>query len=294
MLGRALRAFVALTMVFAQTASAGVGGAWLGGGRNALLFGYAQPVPAGGCFPSSGVILDINPADTSTLFQTITGTTAVTADGDVVGTAKDANGNGFDLTAPGNDTTRPLYKTSGGLSWLKFDGSNDVLRRSANLGLYSGGAMTIVMAFQEETTQQASYISEGKSTDANPFYDIMRHAAASPTDLFINSRNDNGTFELNGVHYYTNGVTLSTDEVVIVTDTGSTITGYLDGTAGTGQNYTRGTHSNADRFSLGARTRTTTDSYAAIRVYRLVAYNRVLSSGEIATATTCAKATQGR
>ena len=72
MLGRSIRAFVALCLVAPQIAHAEVGGNWMGGGRNSLLYGYAQPVPAGGCFPGTSVVLDIDPSNLSTLFSSTT------------------------------------------------------------------------------------------------------------------------------------------------------------------------------------------------------------------------------
>lgn len=288
-----MRALLALCLVLPQVAHAEVGGNWMGGGRNSLLYGYAQPVPAAGCFSASGAVLTLDASDLTTLYTDVAGTTNVTADGDPVGMWKDKNGNGFDLTALGDDGTRPTYHTSGGLHWVSFDG-NDVLRRTANLGLYSGGAMTIGVAVKETTNQQSSIAGEGLSSDSNPYYDPLRHSAASPTNAFITSRANGGTFELNGQNYYTNGFTTNTDLTLIVTDSGSSITGYLDGATGTTTGYSRSTHANADRFWLGARIRASTDSYFIGNVYFLRAYGRVLNSTEIANDNTCLKATQGR
>ena len=67
-----------------------------------------------------------DPSDRSTLFQLSNGTTAVTADGDPVGYLGDKSGNGHHLVMA-TEANRPLYKTSGGLHWLEFDGSNDFL-----------------------------------------------------------------------------------------------------------------------------------------------------------------------
>lgn len=255
---------------------------------------YKRPTAC--TWTTSGLLIDINPADTSKLWQTITATTAVTTDGDVVGTAQDSSGNAFDLTATANDTTRPLYKTSGGLSWLEFDGTNDVLRRVANLGLYSGGAMTLEIAYKQTSSQQTSLVAEGNSGLGNPYYDPFRHNTGSPVNITATIRDDAGSFQLNGGAYYPSGFTINADGVMITTDSGSSITGYLDGSSAgaSPQSYSRTTHTNADTFSLGARIRTTTDSYFIGRIYRLRAFNRVLNSTEIANDTTCLKATQGR
>jgi hypothetical protein len=67
-----------------------------------------------------------DPSDLTTLFQASNGTTAVTADGDPVGYIADKSGNGQHLIMA-TAANRPLYKTSGGLHWLEFDGTNDGL-----------------------------------------------------------------------------------------------------------------------------------------------------------------------
>lgn len=263
--------------------------------QQTFLKGIDPAVASSSCtWTTSGLILDINPADTSKLWQTITATTAVTADGDVVGTAQDTSGNAFDLTAAANDTTRPTYNTSGGLSWLTFDGSNDVLNRAANLGLYSGGAMTLEIAYRETTSQQASIVSEGNTGNATPYYDPLRHNAGSPSTAYVTSRDDSNAFELNAQGVYTAAYTTNTDGTLIVTDSGTNVTGYMDGNTGTSTGYSRATHSNANNFSFGARKRTTTDSYYVGRIYRLRAFNRVLNSTERSNDFTCLKATQGR
>jgi hypothetical protein len=70
----------------------------------------------------NGVWLD--PSDLSTMFQDAAGTTPVTANNDPVGLIRDKSGNGNHFTQS-TTTKRPLYKTSGGLSWLDFDGTDD-------------------------------------------------------------------------------------------------------------------------------------------------------------------------
>lgn len=69
-----------------------------------------------------------DPSDLTTMFQTGTRAspgTPVTSNNDPVGLILDKSGNNNDWTS--SSTARPLYKTSGGLSWLEFDGTNSVL-----------------------------------------------------------------------------------------------------------------------------------------------------------------------
>ncbi len=72
-----------------------------------------------------------DPSDLATLFQNSNGTGAVTADGDPVGYMADKSGNGNHLVRRTDDANRPLYKTSGGLHWLLFDGTNDGMDTAA-------------------------------------------------------------------------------------------------------------------------------------------------------------------
>ena len=293
MLGRSIRAVLALCLVFSQIAYAEVGGNWMGGGRNSLLYGYAQPVPASGCFPGTSVVLDIDPSNLSTLFQTIAGTTAVTTDGDVVGTAKDANGNGFDLTAVADTSVRVVYNTSGGLHWLTFDGT-DVLKRGAYLGLW-GTAHTIAVALRHDAAAQGSVLSEKNVADAEVEYRPLRNHASDFNDIQAWKRIDDGTYRLNNVTVGDEGFTTTTDVSIIITDTGTLITAYQDGSnIGNSGTYTAASGTAPDVFSIGGTYRTTASDFFAGRIYRLRIWSRVLDAGEIATTDTCLKATQGR
>lgn len=60
------------------------------------------------------------------MFQDSAGTTPVTANNDPVGRINDKSGNGNHLVQA-TAGFRPLYKTSGGLRWLEFDGTDDTL-----------------------------------------------------------------------------------------------------------------------------------------------------------------------
>lgn len=90
-----------------------------------------------------------DPSDLTTMFQNSNGTTPVTADGDPVGYIADKSGRGnhFIQATAGK---RPLYKTSGGLSWLDFDGVDDALACAAS-SLQSG--MSCYAAFRPGTAE---------------------------------------------------------------------------------------------------------------------------------------------
>lgn len=86
-------------------------------------------------------------SDLTTMFQDRAGTTPVTADGQTVGKILDKSGRGNHATAP-SDAARPLYKTSGGLHWLQFDGVDDSLSTAAinftstnKMGVFAGAEL---------------------------------------------------------------------------------------------------------------------------------------------------------
>jgi hypothetical protein len=79
--------------------------------------------PTSATLPSqSDLTVWFDPSDLSTLFQDAAGTTPVTADGDPVGRIEDKSGNGNHATQS-SASLKPTYKTSGGLHWIEFDGT---------------------------------------------------------------------------------------------------------------------------------------------------------------------------
>jgi len=128
-----------------------------------------------------------DPSDLTTLFQNLNGTTAVTADGDPVGYIADKSGRGNHLIAAANDTTRPTFKTSGGLSWIEFDGSNDTVGVSfsisqpwerisairqiswtSNERIFSGVAANSGMLYQFSASPNLAVFSGGSNLSTNP------------------------------------------------------------------------------------------------------------------------------
>lgn len=86
--------------------------------------GPAPFTPASLFSGTAGGFWDIS--DINTLWKDTAGTTPVTADGDQVARVDDKSGNGNHLLQA-TSAFRPLYKVSGGLKYLLFDGSNDRL-----------------------------------------------------------------------------------------------------------------------------------------------------------------------
>lgn len=244
-------------------------------------------------WPTGSVLLTIDPSDTSKLFTDILATTGVTTDGDSIGAAKDATGNGYDLTAVTGTTDRPVWHNTGGIYRITFDGG-DMLRRLANLGMYDAAGSTIVLGVKHNATQQGSVLAEGRSTTTTPYYAPTRNGWAAFNDLYATYRTDGSTLPLNTVLLKAGAYPTTTYSSVIVTDTGSSITGYYDGSPGTSQSYSRAA-TTLDQFSLGARLRlTSTDDFFVGDLTYLKIYGRVLSSTDIAAADNCVKKGQAR
>lgn len=216
--------------------------------------------------------------DLATLFQNIAGSTAVSADGQTVGTWNDKSGNAFHLTAAADDTTRPTYNTSGGLSWVTFDGVNDVLRRLAKLGMYDASACSVYLAMRANPATSARLVADGSSSSTNPIYAPMFSdpAVASTSQVYL--RNDAGT-QIN-LKFSKTGVFNNSDCVYGIEDTGSLINSYLNGVLTAGTSYTRTGTVTTDRFALGALLRSTPASFFAARVYNVVIVKRALTGSE--------------
>ena len=89
------------------------------------IYGAAGIATGGGAWtPASltNLLWWYNIYDLSKMWTTSDKTTLVSADNDPVGYIEDSSGNGHDIqqTTAGN---RPIFKTSGGLNWLEFNGA---------------------------------------------------------------------------------------------------------------------------------------------------------------------------
>lgn len=126
-----------------------------------------------------------DPSDLSTMWKDTAGTDPVTADGDAVARIDDKSGNGNHLTQA-TLAERPLYKTSGGLHWLEFDGSNDRLSVSKTVTLGSGAGWSVFSAQRELTRTTGCVYSlgntgAGRLTAAIPYSDGVAYFDAGGT-----------------------------------------------------------------------------------------------------------------
>lgn len=240
------------------------------------------------------LLLQLEASDLSTLFQTNTGTTAVAASGDPVGTWQDKSGRGFHLAAPANSTVRPLYDLTGGVHSVVFDGVDDYLFRAAELGLYNNpnGACTIGIAVQGNPATDRRLLAEGNSGSSNQWYVVASNnvtaatATASIRDNAGASYPPTSPTQINGFD--------NTYRTIILVDTGTSMTMYVDGVAGTARAYTRSGTLTINRTALGCLLRTSAASFFAGKVQAVRCHNRAFNSTEIAALDTALRAAQGR
>jgi len=84
--------------------------------------------------PLSGLACWYDASDTGSLWQDTAGTISVSVDGTPVALMRDKSGNGHHMVQA-TAAARPLYRTSGGLHWLQFDGVDDVMTCPTNAHL---------------------------------------------------------------------------------------------------------------------------------------------------------------
>jgi hypothetical protein len=251
----------------------------------------ADPLPQAA---SLGLWLE---ARTTKLYKEIAAANAVSADGDTVGAWKDLTANAFDLTAAADDTTRPLFKTSAGINWVEFDGTNDMLRRLAALNLWNASGYTAMIAMRSLTLAASKYLlHQGSSTDANAVFGVVG-TDATPTAHSWNFYRATSPAGATVLQNYNNASAFSGSDVILtIVDDGSTVIGYVDGTAGLSRSYTRaGNTITMDRLSLGAQLRTTTGGWMNARVHALAIWpGVVLNSTDRAQARIYLASLQGR
>ena len=224
----------------------------------------------------SNLIFWLDPSDLSTMFQTITGTTAVAADGDVVGTWKDKSSSAFDLAAIGNDTSRPTFHVSGSLYWVEGDGSNDILtNQSAALGMYALSGYTIVLGVRGNPGLEKVLIADQKDSFPGGTLNIQSHSSTA-SSLGVRINDNANTRELAETVEIKTNAWDNTDKVVAITDSTSSITPYIDGIGYTSTSYTRAGAHTFNRFSIfGSGGAGCCYDFFAGRLYCVLVYNQI-------------------
>jgi hypothetical protein len=218
-----------------------------------------------------------------TLFTTVAGSTTP-ADTGTVGRWVDKSINGFNLTATGDDTTRPTWNLNGGLPYLNFDGSNDLLRRTADLGLHGaarldGYSFFIACRGNPATGSRLFTINDTAST--NTLYAVCQaDGTTASTNVCSYRNNAGGAQDIAQLPLLVNAYD-NADRVIGVTDSGTVVTAYRDGGNAAIRAYTNTGTYTMNVTTMGAMIRTTTANWWAGRVYAAVAVKRMLKQDEI-------------
>lgn len=242
-----------------------------------LLFGQRAFTPKS-LFAISDVGGWYDPSDLTTLWQDTAGTTPVTADGDAVARIDDKSGRGNHLVQA-TGLSQPLYKTSGGLHWLQFDGSNDGMATSSTVDFTGTDEVSLCIGIRKSSDAAGAGTVVELSADigANAGTFLLRAPRTATSDFGWFSK---GTLlGDNAIPGYAAPISavvtafgkISTDNI------GARVNGVLDTDTddqGTGNygNYT---------LYVGRRGGTTLPFNG--NIYSLVIRNRLFNSAEIAS-----------
>lgn len=198
------------------------------------------------------------------LWKDTAGTIPVTADGDLVARWDDRSGNGNHLIqATGG--ARPVYRTSGGLHWLEFDGSDDYMRSAAFASVIAS-PLTVCAAWMY--TGAGNKVLIDGNTLGNRGAHIFRADPGAETRIYA------------GSSVVSAGVgPPSTASVDTAKMSGATSTYRRNGAAGTGVGGNPGTAS-LDGITLGAWQGLTNPGFHQGKVWQLFVREGVLTSPE--------------
>lgn len=225
-------------------------------------------------------------SDISTLWKNEAGTDPVTADGDVVARIDDKSGNGRHMKQS-SAASRPLYKTSGGLHWLLYDGIDD------NFRIESEAGWTYVLPSTHEVTAAASHLSLGSGTSGSLWQYKATGGTGSGSEVELAVYNGGGTYRVRQIYpsidTFSSGATVSSPTTaahVIAMDRRSTTDHrhYIDGVQVFNTATSSGSFGTTNRGN-GAGEHTSSAQYIGMRWYGAIV-TAPLSTGDRAKLTT--------
>lgn len=134
--------------------------------------------------------------DLATLFQDTAGTVPVTADGQSVARWNDKSGNGRDWTQA-TAANRPTYRTSGGKSWVEFDGVNDWMVGAAGMLALANVAVFAGMRCIAGGADFGTVIGHGQNTTHVPPYYRWSLQTRNSSGLTLDFHSNGSRFDNN-------------------------------------------------------------------------------------------------
>ena len=176
----------------------------------------------------------------------------------------DQSGNSRDVTQATN-ANQPLIVNAGAINlinsrpYLAFDGTaQHLIRTSAFVFAIGSNSQTIVTRSSSPLVDRR-VVAEGRSSSNNPLYTIIQNASATASQLGVFIRNDASVTLFSGV--LASGAFSSSPTVLTSQDITTAVEGFVNGTSGGSNAYTRSGVLTLDRFAIGALIRSTTGSF---------------------------------
>jgi len=212
---------------------------------------------------------------TTGLFDATSGGNPVTTDASSVARWEDQSGNSRHITQA-TSASQPILKTAiqNGKNIIRFDGTNDILRRTGAFVHAQGAATIFVVVSANTLVSNRRLMNEGRTANTTSLY--MPITSANPTQFNVLYRLDNGTIPLNNVNL---GVAFNGTgfKLVCAVDSGTNFAGFINKTATNNQNYTRGTVT-LDTFSIGGWATNIERDFFPGDVAEVVIYNTALGT----------------
>jgi hypothetical protein len=230
-----------------------------------------------------GFVLD--PSADAEVYQDTAATTPAGAD-DPVGLIVDTSPNGVDFEQA-TSTKRPIRKVDANGSYLEFDGTDDILVAQL-AGLYDAGLATIIFAVDNANIADAgAMLSERNSASGSAIYHPFTETTGTTGTMRLFIRRDDNTTIKNTPRTVVAGSPFGGGwHMAVVTDSGTSAVverTAQDGTEFTtgGDSYTRSGTLTLNRTGLGGAAANTESLQSNMRIGRMVAIGRALTTTEL-------------
>lgn len=195
-----------------------------------------------------------NPADMTTLaWYDAEDASTITAPGGDVEQWADKSGFGRDISQS-NGPDKPTFAAD----TVTFDGVTQHLFNTAPFMFDNGGVNIFIVGNLSGAAADARMVAEGSSTNTLPIYAPVQSKNGAPTSVmsaFI--RNDAATAYLNGPVLSASGALDNTQKLYDWLDTGSVVSGSVNGSTPVNVGYTRSGVTTLNTFCMGGILRAT-------------------------------------